>query len=161
MLKKLGYTFTSGQVIVTLDGTTVAANKLHFASAFNFFTIELSTNLATGLHKVNIANVGTPSASLSTGNTLTIRTTSAHKFVQVATFTLPTVQPGAFITGSVTSSITPNTYSHPYASYQFNFQTTAYSSSGSTIKITFPTGYSLDSHAECTKTIGLTGNLSR
>ena len=141
---------------VQLDGTAVAANKLHFAAAaYNFFTIELASNLASGAHTIQIANMQTPNASFTTGNTLYLRTTQSNVYVQVATFTMPTLTPGAFDLGVPAMSIFPNTYSHPYALYNFTMTTSKFIPSTASIVVTFPAGYSLDSYAECTSLLGL------
>lgn len=120
-------------------------------------TIELASNLATGVHEILIINITTPNASLSTGNYLTVRTAQSHAYVEASKINLPTIQAGAHPAG-ISMDITPNVYSYPYAAYQFNFTTTAYSPSDASISIIFPTAYTFDSYAECTNITGLTGN---
>lgn len=72
------------------------------------------------------------------------------------TFTTPTISPGSSAAG-IAMSITPDTFGYPYAAYQFNFTTTAYSPDTASIQIVFPASYAFDSYAECTQTLGLSG----
>lgn len=153
-----GYTIDPRYITVTLGGTAVNPNKLHFASAFNFLTIELAANLGTGSHTIVITNITTPNASLATGNTLIVRTLETHAYVDVITFTMPNIVPGASVDG-IAMAITPDTFQYPYAAYQFNFTTTAYSPAGASIKVIFPASYTFDSYAECTNIVGLSGNI--
>ena len=153
-----GYKIVPSYITVTLDGTAVDANKLHFADAFNFLTIELAANLGTGSHTIIITNITTPNASLATGNTLLVRTLRTHAYVERFTFSLPNILPGASADG-IEMAITPDTFAYPYAAYEFNFTTTAYSPDSASIQVIFPASYTFDTYAECTQTLGLSGKL--
>ncbi len=155
----IGFTFLPSQITVTLDGTAVAANKLHFAAAFNFFTIELASALSGTAHTLVIDQMSTPNASFASGN-FYVRTTQASAYINAMTFTMPTLTPGDFSTTTPSMSIYPDEYSHPYALYTFNVTTSKYIPSTASFVITFPAGYTLDSYADCTKLINLNASTS-
>jgi len=142
-----------------LDGTAVAANKLHFAAAFNFFTIELASALASGAHTIVVDQMSTPNASFAAGN-FYLRTTQSSAYVNAVTFTMPALTPGAFATTTPAMTIYPDQYDHPYALYTFTLTTSKYIPTTGSIVITFPAGYSLDSYADCTELIGLNASTS-
>lgn len=74
---------------------------------------------------------------------------------------MPALVPGSFVTGSVSKAISPNSYSCPFANYQFNFTTTALAPAGTSIIITFPaaSGYSMSAINQCFNFIGLTSKI--
>jgi len=89
-----------------------------------------------------------------------VKTSRNNKFLHTITYTTLTVTPGSFAATTASMTITPDEPNHLYGAYSFIFNTSKYIPTTSIIQITFPADYTLDSEAECSKIIGLTGNFS-
>lgn len=142
--------------IITLDGTQVSGEKVHFFALFDMVTFELENPLAAGSHTVIITNIQNPIASSPVPPTMIVRTVNARVITEKATFNMPTNTPGGY--NGLDYVIEPTTLNCPYASYTFQFNLSKNVPQGAQILITFPTpDYSFPAFTYCHTIIGLTG----